>query len=182
MWRRLYGLGRLVVAIALVASGCGGVDDAAVDEAQEQADTTVVVDEPADAGTTSTTADEEPEALALREDDSGADEAPGTTAPAGTTADAATSSAEVLPPIDELDAGLAEFADCLNDNGVEVAPFTLQDMISKAAGMPLVDSRAEMFGFFLDTDGTDPAFQAAVEVCNPIVDAIPGLGAFLPAS
>lgn len=180
MWRRLYGLGSFVVAMAMVTSACGGVDDAGVDAAQPQADTTVVVDEPGPEATTGATSDEEPEALALREDDSGADEAPGTTAPVEPQADAATSSAAALPPIAELDAGLAEFADCLNDNGVEVAPFTLQDMISKAAGMPLVESRAEMFGFFLDTDGSDPTFQAAVEACNPIVDAIPGLGAFLP--
>lgn len=178
MWRRLYGLGSIIVAAALLTSACGDVDDASVDDAQQQA-STVVVDEPAPEPTTNATAADEPEALALREDDGGADEAPGATARAAST-DAAPS-AEALPPIDELDAGLAEFATCLNDNGVDVAPFTLQEMISKAAGMPLVDSRAEMFGFFLDLDGTDPVFQAAVEECNPIVDAIPGLGAFLPA-
>jgi len=178
MWRRLSGIGSIIAAIVMVASACGTADDSGGGAAEQPADTAVVVDDPDPEPQGDDVA--EPEALALRESDAGESEM----AEADTSGGAAVTvaPAEVLPPIEELDAGLADFASCLNDNGVEVGAFTLQDMVAKASQMPLVETRAEMFAFFLDTDGTDPVFQAAVAECNPIVEAIPGLGAFLPAS
>ena len=178
MWRRLSGIGSIIAAIVMVTSACGAADDSGGNAAQPSAEATVVIDDsdPQSPDDDST----EPEALALRESDAGESEMAEADIAGGAAVTAAP--AEVLPPIEELDAGLAEFASCLNDNGVDVGAFTLQDMVSKASQMPLVETRAEMFAFFLDADGTDPVFQAAVTECNPIVDAIPGLGAFLPAS
>ncbi len=178
MWRRLCGIGSIIAAIVLVTSACGAADDSGGEAAERPADTTVIVDDPAPQSQDDEST--EPEALAMRESDAGEAEIAETDASGGAAVTAAP--AEVLPPIEELDAGLADFASCLNDNGVEVGAFTLQDMVAKASQMPLVETRAEMFAFFLDTDGSDPVFQAAVAECNPIVDAIPGLGAFLPAS
>ena len=175
MWRRSVGNVGIVMTAAFVLSACGTGGEATVADSPT-VDTAVVVDEALE-----TSEDAQPEALALRENDAGTEEVAESADPSeGDDGAAAAVPPESLPPIDELDAGLAEFASCLNDNGVDVAPFTLQDMVAKASGMPLVETRPEMFAFFLDTDGTDPTFIAAVDACNPIVDAIPGLGAFLP--
>ena len=174
MWRRRNQLAATVASMVLLTTACGGIDEPS-DEAAQTPDTMVVVDEAAEAPEAADVApDETPDALALRESDAGTDEV---AEPTATTA-----APGVLPPADVLDEGLAAFANCLNDNGADVAPFTLQDMISKAAGMPLLETRADMFAFFLDEDGADPVFVGAVEECNPLIDAIPGLSAFVPAA
>ena len=80
-----------------------------------------------------------------------------------------------------FDQALADIGGCLRDNGAEVGELTVADMLTKAQGdIPADGTLADIFGYFLDTDPTDPVFAAAVDACEDTVYANPGIAAFLP--
>lgn len=85
-----------------------------------------------------------------------------------------------VPPMELINATFEKFSTCLRDNGVAVGTdLTIDDLIARAASMPIPESRAQVFGFLLETE-VDDDFQAAVSACSSIIDEQPTLAVFMP--